>query len=409
MIENIIFKQKLKYIFGNKRNKKSSSLFNHIKESSFFNSKDSFFSKKTQKNLFFQKLSRNENKKLDNFYLKNETTKNMKSIFNLTLFQKQNINIDKMLKSQIKPYSFNKKEFNKTINLDFYKKKSDLIMKNYFEEKEKVFPWKNPFKDYKDPQFLYEILKNDKIENSKKINELKPITNCKKYILNKNNNNNLSYLHSRRIDSLTQKVAKNSIIKNLKAIKKEEKRKLNEIELKDKVEISSIKAQIIKKLIYNYLMKDTDINEIMCNEKFYKKKENIYNFIFDGLKLPTITNRLIKNKIGENYEWKNLNAINTRTLLYLNQRKYLVQKNIDKKNILKKINKKQTFTIDENNIIHFEYKYKDEEIDNLDKEYLYDCHKYLSAKILSYKNVNIPNNILLKKYIYNNSEYIYNN
>ena len=413
MFEEIIFKKKINYIFRkNKNKKKSSSLINYRNKSFLFNNKDSI-SKKKKKNdsLILKKLSRNTINNLGNLYLKNENNntnnKRIHSFFNLTITNRQNNNI---FENKIKPYIKNKKISNKNINI--YKEKSNLIVKNYFIEKEKVFPWKNPFKDYKEPLFIYEILKFNNEENKQKNIYIKPKNNLetnidKKYFINlKNNNNiNVSNAHSQRINLLLNKAEKESIINNLKEIKKLEKRKLYDIELRDAVEIPSIKAQNIKKLIYKFITKETNIKEIMNNEIFYKTKENRINFIFDGLKLPTIKNKLIKNKIGKNYEWKNINAINTKTLIYLNQLRVIIQKKIDRKKQIKKFRKKETLIIDEK--INFNYENPENQIEKLDKEYLYDCQKYFSSKSLSYNNLNISNNILIKKCIFNNTKFIF--
>ena len=313
------------------------------------------------------------------------------------------MNINKMLQDEIKPYNMNKKNLNKTIIIDIYKKKANLIVKNYFEEKEKVFPWKNPFKDYKEPLFIYEILKFKNKEKPKTIDILKQNTNMEKYI-KKNNNNSLSYARNKRIDLLLKKAEEERINNNLREIKKIEKRKLYDVELKDIVEIPSIQAQKIKKMVINYITKEGNIKEIMKSQIFYKNLENRINFISDGLKLPTIKNNLIKNNIGPKHEWTNLNAIDTKTLIYLNQLKMIIQKKIDKKKQFKNM-KKKTLYIDENTI-HFHYK-DENPIDKLDKEFLYDCQKYISTKSLSYNNLNICNNVLIKKCIFNKYKYIF--
>ena len=420
MFEENIFKKKLKNIFRNKKNKKLSSLTNQNKNSLLLNSKESNYSKKINSNnsLIIQKLSRNNNHKLNDFYLKNETNKNSSSFFILTTTIKHNLNINKMLQSQIYPYSINNKNFNKTIiknNINSYIRKTDLIVQKYFEQKEKVFPWKNPFKDYKDPLFIYEIIKIKDKEKQRKIIDLKKKNN-NRTIFKKSNeirfnkNNSLSYAHKKYINSLINKYEKEKIIKNYKLIKREEKRKLYEVELKDKVDFPSFQAQKIKKLAYKDLTRESDIKEITNKEIFYKSLENRVNFIFDGLKLPTIKNKFIKYLISKNLEWKNLNAINAKTLLFLNQLRFIIQKKKDlKKKLKKQFIKKESTIIDENNNIHIKYENNENQIDNLDKEYLYNCQKYFSGKILSYRNVNICNNILIKNTIFQKYKFIYEN
>ena len=420
MFEENIFKKKLKNIFRNKKNKKLSSLTNQNKNSLLLNSKESNYSKKINSNnsLIIQKLSRNNNYKLNDFYLKNETNKNSSSFFILTTTKKHNLNINKMLQSQIYPYSINNKNFNKTIiknNINSYIRKTDLIVQKYFEQKEKVFPWKNPFKDYKDPLFIYEIIKIKDKEKQRKIIDLKKKNN-NRTIFKKSNeirfnkNNSLSYAHKKYINSLINKYEKEKIIKNYKLIKREEKRKLYEVELKDKVDFPSFQAQKIKKLAYKDLTRESDIKEITNKEIFYKSLENRVNFIFDGLKLPTIKNKFIKYLISKNLEWKNLNAINAKTLLFLNQLRFIIQKKKDlKKKLKKQFIKKESTIIDENNNIHIKYENNENQIDNLDKEYLYNCQKYFSGKILSYRNVNICNNILIKNTIFQKYKFIYEN
>ena len=420
MFEENIFKKKLKYIFRNKKNKKLSSLTNQNKNSLLLNSKDSNYSKKINSNnsLIIQKLSRNSNYKLNDFYLKNESKINSSSLFILTTTKKHNLNINKMLQSQINPYSLNNKNFNKTIiknNINSYIRKTDLIVQKYFEQKEKVFPWKNPFKDYKDPLFIYEIIKIKDKEKQRKIIDFKKKNNNRTLFkksneIRCNKNNSLSYGHKKYINSLINKFEKEKIIKNYKLIKREEKRKLYEVELKDKVDFPSFQAQKIKKLAYKDLTRESDIKEITNKEIFYKSLENRVNFIFDGLKLPTIKNKFIKYLISKNLEWKNLNAINTKTLLFLNQLRFIIQKKKDLKLKLKKqFIKKESTIFDENNNIHIKYENNENQIENLDKEYLYNCQKYFSGKILSYRNVNICNNILIKNTIFQKYKFIYEN
>ena len=418
MFEKNIFKKKIKNIFINKRNKKISSLDNQNKYSLLFNSKDSNYSKKSKSNnsLIIQKLSRNNNNNLNEFFLKNDTNKNTSSFFNLTTMKRHNLNINKLLQNKINPYSSNNRNFNKTIhnnNIKPYIRKTDLIVQNYFEQKEKVFPWKNPFKDYKDPLFIYEIIKLKDEKKQKKLIDLKKKNNIRKifkksYEIKDSKNNSSSYIHKKYINSLINKFEKGNILKNLKSIKREEKRKKYDVELKDKVDVPLIQAQKIKKLAYKDITSGTDIKKIIKNEIFYKSLENRINFIFDGLKLPTIKNKLIKNLIGENYEWKNINSINTEILLFLNQLRFIIQKKKDIKRQLKmKFIKKESTIIDENNNIHIKYENNENQIDKLDKEYLYNCQKYFSGKILSYRNVNISNNILMKNTIFQKYKFIF--
>ena len=434
--ENIL-KQKLKYIFKNKRNKKSSSLSNQSKSSQLFktNIKDSIYSNKNKSNnsLIIQKLSRNNNKnsfnnnnnhlsnltslviktsRISKSFLHSSESKNDKPNLNI------NLHIKKLLQSKLKPYKYShrnpnsaiNKTFNKTININNIKhiKKSELIVKKYFDEREKKYSWKNPFKDYKEPVFIYEIIKFDKYLNPEKNVKEKTKTNYymlnnkerseKKY--NKNKSNSLFYLHNKKINSLIDKYEKDIIGKNFKEIKKEEKRKLYLIELRDKVEVPSIKVQKIKKMIYKFLNKETDIKQIMENEDFYKKLENRINFIYDGLKIPNIKNRLMSNKDKWHNELVNINAINTKLLIYLNHLKCVVQRKKDESKKKKKFLTKKTLIIDDKNDMHLQYENNEGPLQKLDKEYLYNCQKYFSCKSLSYRNVNISNNILIRNTIF---------
>ena len=422
LFEENIFKQKLRNILRNKRNNKIFSLANQNKNSLLLNSKDSNYSTKFKPNhsLIIQKLSRNNNNKLKQLFLRNESNKNTSSFFDLTTTKRQNLNINKILQSQINPYSTNKKNLSRTIykktnNINSFVRKTDLIVQNYFEQKEKVFPWKNPFKDYKEPLFIYEIIKFKKEKKQKTIIDLKKKNN-NRTIFKKSNeirfnkNNSLSYAHKKYINSLINKFEKDNILKNFKLIKREEKRKLYEVELKDKVDVPSIQAQKIKKLAYLDLTRETNIKEIINNEIFYKSLENRVNFIDDCLKLPTIKNKLIKYIISENYELKNLNAVDTKTLVFLNNLRFIIQMKKDKKKQLKqKFIKKESTIIDENNNINIKYEKNENEnpIDKLDKEYLYNCQNYFSGKILSYRNVNISNNILINNTIFQKYKYIF--
>ena len=205
-------------------------------------------------------------------------------------------------------------------------------------------------------------------------------------------------------NSILKKNKKLSIINYLREIKKEEKKKLNEVELRDKVEIPSISSKNIRKMIYNYLTKITDIKEIMNTEKFFKSKENKINFIFDGLRLPNIQNGFINNIVGNNLEWNNLNAINSKTLLNLNQLRFIIQKEKDKKRLLKEYNKRKTIN-EENKDIFWKHENAESQVEKLDQEYLYNCFKYFSSKILSYKNVNITKNLHIKNIIFKKYKY----
>ena len=419
MLEKIISNIKSKHKLRNQKHKRISSLYNHNNHLPLFNMNNSNTFKNNKKNnsLLVQDLSRNKYNHFSALILKNEAKKNINSFFNLTSSKRQNYNIHKILERTIKPYAaLSNKTINNIIKNDkeiygynCIKRKSDLIVKRYFDEKEKVFPWKNPFKDYKDPLFIYQILKFNKNDDEKyqkkshldheKYNKYMERNNKIKY----NKNNSLS-VRRKYIDLLINKSEKDGILRNIKNIKKEEKRRLYEIELKDRVETPSIQVQKIKKMIYKFLTKESNINEIMNNENFYKSLENRVNFIFDGLKLPTIKNKFINNYIGKKKEWDNINAINTKILLVLNQLKLLIQKKKDKKNLYKE---EGSFIIDENNNIHFKYNNGDNNFNNLDKEYLYECQKYFEAKTISYKDINITNNILIKNCIFNKYKYIF--
>ncbi len=422
MLDKIISNQKLKHKLRNQKNKRISSLFNHnYYHLPLFNLNNSNNFKNNNQNnsLIVQEISRNKNNHLGALILKNEAKKKINSFFNLTLSKRQNYNIHKILEHTIKPYALSNKTIVNTIKNDkeiygynCIKRKSDLIIKHYFDEKEKVFPWKNPFKDYKDPLLIYQILKFNK-NDDEKYQKKSPLDQAKynKYMEQvnkiKHNKNNSSSVRRKYIELLINKSEKEGILRNIKNIKKEEKRRLYEVELKDTVETPSIQAQKIKKMIYKFLTKESNIKEIINNENFYKSLENRVNFIFDGLKLPTIKNKFINKYIGQKKDWSNINAINSKTLLMLNQLRLIIQKKKDKKSQLKTYKKEGSFVIDENNNIHFKYDNEDNNFNNLDKEYLYECQKFFVAKTISYKDINITNNILIKNCIFNKYKYIF--
>ena len=133
-----------------------------------------------------------------------------------------------------------------------------MIIRKYFEEKEKVFPWKNPFKDYKDPLFIYEILHLQKNEKNKTINTVKKTTIYENIFRNKNkedinkNSKSLSFDRNKYNNILLKKIDKEQIIKNIKEIRKQEIRKNILIELKDEVNIPSLKKKNLIKLYICY-------------------------------------------------------------------------------------------------------------------------------------------------------------
>ena len=147
MFEDIIFKQRIINFLRNNKERKKSAIHNYTNQKSLFNKRSSKYipKKKITAPLTIQKFTRNTDKKFNISLLKHETSKNLNSIFNLTSPRERHSN----------EYKYRAKPYNHKF---LFKKKSDLIIRKYFEEKEKVFPWKNPFKDYKDPLFIYEIL-----------------------------------------------------------------------------------------------------------------------------------------------------------------------------------------------------------------------------------------------------------
>ena len=350
-----------------------------------------------------QKLSRNTNNIFNISLLKTEARKNINSLFNLTSPRERHSNENK---NRVREFNNNK------INNQFiFTKKSDLIIRKYFEEKEKVFPWKNPFKDYKDPLFIYEILKLQKEEKNKTINTVKK-TNIYENIFkkkNKEDNNknskSLSFDRKKYSNILLKKIDREQIIKNIKEIRKQEKRKKILIELKDEVKIPSLKKIKFNKVIYKFLTNEIDIKEIIEKEIFYKNFENKINFIFDSMKLPVIKNNLVKRIIDVEENWTYLNAIETQNFLYLNQLKLKIQKENDKIKIIK-ISKNKNEDKNKKIKLFLSKEKTDHELDNFDKDFLFDVDAYFTKKDVSFKNVKISNN-QLKDCVYNKFEHIF--
>ena len=292
MFEDIIFKQKIINFLRNNKERKLSSINKYSNQKSSFNTSRSKYipKKRIVDSLVIQKMSRNENNKFNISLLKNETKKNLNSFFNLTSPRERHSN----------EYKYRLRPFNHKF---LYKKKSDLIIRKYFEEKEKVFPWKNPFKDYKDPLFIYEIIKFQKEAKNKTIDHVKKRTFYENLFKKKNkgdiNKNSKSISLDKKIltNILIKKVDEEQIIKNIKEIREEEKRKNILIELKDEVIIPSLRKEKFNKIVYKFLTNEFDIKEIINKELFYKNFENRINFIFDSMKLPVIKNNLVKRII----------------------------------------------------------------------------------------------------------------
>jgi len=405
MFEDIIFKQRIINFLRNNKERKLSSIHHYANQKSLFNTSNSKYipKKKITDSIMIQKLSRNTNNIFNISLLKTEARKNINSLFNLTSPRERHSNENK---NRVREFNNNK------INNQFiFTKKSDLIIRKYFEEKEKVFPWKNPFKDYKDPLFIYEILKLQKEEKNKTINTVKK-TNIYENIFkkkNKEDNNknskSLSFDRKKYSNILLKKIDREQIIKNIKEIRKQEKRKKILIELKDEVKIPSLKKIKFNKVIYKFLTNEIDIKEIIEKEIFYKNFENKINFIFDSMKLPVIKNNLVKRIIDVEENWTYLNAIETQNFLYLNQLKLKIQKENDK---IKKIKISKNKNEDKNKKIKlFLSKEKtDHELDNFDKDFLFDVDAYFTKKDVSFKNVKISNN-QLKDCVYNKFEHIF--
>jgi hypothetical protein len=404
MFEEIIFKKKLEYKSNNQKNKRISTLYNNNICLPLYNVNELSKSKNNKKenSLTIKPISRNHNNNIEALFFKGMPQKVTNSFFSLTASKKVNHNILKILNNKIKPFAHSNRN-NKTHNQYFGRQKIDLIVRNYFKEKEKVFPWKNPFKDYKEPLFIYEILNSNKIDKENPIIPLSQRTYNSKLLYNLKGIKNTNLTKDRNIylNSLTHKNEKLKFILNFKAIKNEEKRKLYDIEMRDTVEVPPRHIQKIRKLIYNYLTKESNIKEIIDNEIFYQSFENRVNFIYDGLKLPTIKNNLVKTYIDHKKEWKNLNAINAKTLISLNQLKLIIQRKRDQNKNKKKYSTKRMFLIDKvDNTIHFKDEDEDYGIEKLDKEYLYDCNKYFYEKTLN-KKINITNNLFIKNCVFN--------
>jgi len=405
MFEDIIFKQRIINFLRNSKERKLSSIHNYTNQKSLFNTSNSkcIPRKKITDSIMIQKLSRNTNNIFNISLLKTEARKNINSLFNLTSPRERHSNENK---NRVREFNNNK------INNQFiFTKKSDLIIRKYFEEKEKVFPWKNPFKDYKDPLFIYEILKLQKEEKNKTINTVKK-TNIYENIFkkkNKEDNNknskSLSFDRKKYSNILLKKIDREQIIKNIKEIRKQEKRKKILIELKDEVKIPSLKKIKFNKVIYKFLTNEIDIKEIIEKEIFYKNFENKINFIFDSMKLPVIKNNLVKRIIDVEENWTYLNAIETQNFLYLNQLKLKIQKENDKIKIIK-ISKNKNEDKNKKIKLFLSKEKTDHELDNFDKDFLFDVDAYFTKKDVSFKNVKISNN-QLKDCVYNKFEHIF--
>lgn len=383
----MFFKQRIINFLRNNKERKKYSIHKYANQKSLFNTSNlkhipKIPQKKVSDVLLIRKLSRNTNNNFNNSLLKNETNKNITSLFTLTSPREKHSN---EYKNRVKTYN----------NKFLFKKKSDLIIRKYFEEKEKVFPWKNPFKDYKDPLFIYEILHLQKNEKNKTINTVKKTTIYENIFRNKNkedinkNSKSLSFDRNKYNNILLKKIDKEQIIKNIKEIRKQEIRKNILIELKDEVNIPSLKKKKFNKIIYMLLTNLIDIKEIINNEIFYKNFENKINFIFDSMKLPVIKNNLVKRIIDTEKNSIYLNAIESQNFLYLNQLKLKIQKEKDKNRIKSKNKKEDKYK----RIKMFLSKEKsDHELDNFDQEFLIDVNRYFTKKDVSFKNVKISNN-----------------
>jgi len=399
MFEDMIFKQKIINFLRNNKEKKISSIHKYSNQKSLFNTSNSKYipKKRVSDVLVIKKLSRNTNNNFNISLLKNDTSKNINPLFNLTTPRERHSNENK---NRVKIYN----------HKFIFQKKSDLIIRKYFEEKEKVFPWKNPFKDYKDPLFIYEILNLQKNEKNKTINSVKKENIYENIFRKKNkeetnkNSKSLSFDRHKLTNILLKKVDKEQIIKNIKEIRKQEIRKNVLIELKDEVNIPSLKKKKFNKIIYKLLTNVMDIKEIINKEIFYKNFENKINFIFDSLKLPVIKNNLVKRIIDSEENWNYLNAIESQNFLYLNQLKLKIQKENDKNKINKSKNKNEDKY---KKIKMFLSKEKtDHELDNFDQEFLFEVDRYFTKKDVSFKSVKISNS-QLKDCVYNKFDNIH--
>jgi hypothetical protein len=249
-----------------------------------------------------------------------------------------------------------------------------------------------------------------KNEKNKTINTVKKTTIYENIFRNKNkedinkNSKSLSFDRNKYNNILLKKIDKEQIIKNIKEIRKQEIRKNILIELKDEVNIPSLKKKKFNKIIYMLLTNLIDIKEIINNEIFYKNFENKINFIFDSMKLPVIKNNLVKRIIDAEKNSIYLNAIESQNFLYLNQLKLKIQKEKDKNRINKSKNKKEDKY---KRIKMFLSKEKsDHELDNFDQEFLIDVNRYFTKKDVSFKNVKISNN-QSKDCVYNKFDNIF--
>ena len=249
MFEDIIFKQRIINFLRNNKERKKYSIHNYTNQKSLFNKRNTKYipKKKIADPLMIQKFSRNTNNNFNISLLKHETSKNLNSLFNLTSPRERHSN---EYKNRVKAYN----------HKFIFKKKSDLIIRKYFEEKEKVFPWKNPFKDYKDPLFIYEILHLQKDVKNKTINTVKKTTIYENLFKKKNtedinkNSKSLSFDRKKFTNILLKKIDKEQIIKNIEEIRRQEIRKNILIELKDEVKIPSLKKKKLIKLYISFLL-----------------------------------------------------------------------------------------------------------------------------------------------------------
>ena len=214
--------------------------------------------------------------------------------------------------------------------------------------------------------------------------------------LKKNYNNyfDSSFIHKLKSDFMIKVIQnKNKIILN-SALKFEETNKNEEflLEEKDKVDDKDLENEKIFKNIRNYLINQYK-KYIIGKEakKFFSKKENETNFLYDINLLPNFKNNLIKTLNKD--ELDQINFIEHHTIRYLNIAKIKIQKNKDNLNSFEFIKEQ----IDNKRI---------EELDiELDKNYrdkydLYDMEDYINKKKDNQSEVKIFNE-KNKYYFYN--------
>ena len=244
------------------------------------------------------------------FKLKSKVKDRLSAVFYRDIELPQyNLNIINKQKSKSKSAiiwndSRNKKDKKNIMNINSNIEKS-FIKNSSINESDSLFKLLKPKTIYSQQEIKIFSLKNKPVLQSPKFGKIslnigKNFTNKQKFFVNnkKENSEKIFYLSQRVYDknfvdylkrdkkssldskrnnflkTFLTKYKKESIKTNIKDIKKEEKRKLYQIEMKDTIEEPFFQMRKIKKLILTFLTKETNINEIIKHENFYKSFVN---------------------------------------------------------------------------------------------------------------------------------------